>query len=93
MKYSDELGTDDISALVSYIERWYPTEELRIHETETIHFAYWDRSHRSIHPEFLDHIQQAGYRILYAGVATCPRSATRRAWVECRKHEPDENEG
>jgi hypothetical protein len=92
MKYSAELETDDVSELASYIERWYPAEEIRIHETETIHFAYWDKSQRSVHPEFLDHIQQAGYCILYAGKATLPRRGTRRAWVECRKHEPETNE-
>jgi hypothetical protein len=90
--YPEELDTDDISELASYIERRYPTEELRIHDTETIHFAYWDVSHRSVSSEFIDHIQQAGYRVLYAGVATCPRRGTRRAWIECRKYEPDENE-
>ena len=63
-----------------------------MHDTRTIHFAYWDKSHRSVSSEFLDHIQQAGYRILYAGVATCPRRGTRRAWVECRKHEPGEDD-
>lgn len=87
MKYPEELETDDISELASYIERWYPTEELRIHDTETIHFAYWDKSQRSVCSEFLDHIQRAGYRILYAGVATVPRRGTRRAWVECRKYD------
>jgi hypothetical protein len=60
MKYPEELETDVVSELASYIERWYPTEELRIHETETFHFAYWDKSQRSVCPEFLDHIQQAG---------------------------------
>jgi hypothetical protein len=62
-----------------------------MHDTKTIHFAYRDVSHRNVSSEFLDHIQQAGYRVLYAGVATCPRRGTRRAWVECRKHEPGEN--
>jgi uncharacterized C2H2 Zn-finger protein len=90
--YPEELDTDDISDLSSYIEYRYPTEELRMCDTRTIHFAYWDKSHRSVCPEFLDHIQAAGYRVLYAGVATCPRSTTRRAWVECRKHEPETNE-
>jgi hypothetical protein len=90
--YPEELNTDDISELSSYIEQRYPTKELQMHDTRTIHFAYWDTSHRSVCPAFLDHIQAAGYRILYAGVATCPRSGTRRAWVECRKHEPEANE-
>jgi hypothetical protein len=90
--YPEELDTDDISELSSYIERRYPTEELRMHDTETIHFAYWDVSHRSVSSEFIDHIQQAGYRVLHAGVATVPRRGTRRAWIECRKHEPGENE-
>jgi hypothetical protein len=90
--YPEELDTEDISELASYIERRYPTELLRMHDTRTIHFAYWDVSHRSVCTEFLDHIQQAGYRVLYAGVATCPRTATRRAWVECRKHALEEND-
>jgi hypothetical protein len=90
MSYPEELDTDDISELASYIERRYPTQELRIHDIETIHLAYWDVSHRSVSSEFIDHIQQAGYRILYAGVATVPRRGTRRAWIECRKHEPGE---
>lgn len=85
--YPEELDTEDITELASYIERRYPTELLRMHDTRTIHFAYWDVSHRSVCAEFLDHIQQAGYKILYAGVATCPRTATRRAWVECQKRE------
>jgi hypothetical protein len=90
--YPEELDSDDTDELASYIERRYPTEEMRMHDTRTIHFAYWDKSPRSVSSEFLDHIQQAGYRVLYAGVATCPRRGTRRAWVECRKHEPGENE-
>ena len=92
MSYPEELETDDISELASYIERRYSTEEFRIHDTRTIHFAYWDKSHRSVSSEFIDHIQQAGYRVLYAGVATVPNRGTRRAWVECRKHEPEEIE-
>jgi hypothetical protein len=91
--YPDKLDTDNIEELASYIERRYPTEELRMCDTETIHFAYWDVSHRSVSSEFLDHIQQAGYRVLHAGVAPPPRRSTRRAWAECRKHEPKENNG
>lgn len=34
-------------------------------------------SHRSVSSEFLDHIQQTGYRMLYAGVATVPKYETR----------------
>jgi hypothetical protein len=90
--YPEELDTDDIEELASYIERRYPTQELRMCDTVTIHFAYWDVSHRSVSTTFLDHIQQAGYRVLHAGVATAPRRSTRRAWVECRKREPDETE-
>jgi DNA-directed RNA polymerase subunit RPC12/RpoP len=90
--YPPELDTDDSEALAAYIERRYPTEELRMCDTETIHFAYWDVSHRSVSSEFLDHIQAAGYRVLHAGRATVPRRGTQRAWVECRKHEPGENE-
>jgi DNA-directed RNA polymerase subunit M/transcription elongation factor TFIIS len=89
--YPEELDTDDIEELAAYIERRYPTDELRMCDTETIHFAYWDVSHRSVSTTFLDHIQQAGYRVLHAGVATAPRRSTRRAWVECRKHESGEN--
>jgi hypothetical protein len=92
MSYPDELDTDDIEELASYIERRYPTQELRIHDTETVHFAYWDVSHRSVSSEFLDHIQAAGYRVLHAGVATVPRRGTRRAWIECRKHDPETDE-
>jgi DNA-directed RNA polymerase subunit RPC12/RpoP len=89
--YPEELDTDDVEELAAYIERRYPTEELRMCDTETIHFAYWDVSHRSVSSEFLDHIQQAGYRVLHAGKATVPRRGTQRAWVECRKHESDTN--
>jgi hypothetical protein len=92
MTYPDELDTDDIDELVSYIERRYPTEEIRIHDTETIHFAYWDKSHRIVSATLLEHIQAAGYRVLHTGVATIPRGATQRAWIECRKHEPGEND-
>jgi hypothetical protein len=92
MNYPEELDTDDIEKLASYIERRYPTEEIRIHNTETIHFAYWDKSHRIVSAMLLDHIQAAGYRVLHTGVATIPRGATRRAWMECRKHEPGETE-
>jgi hypothetical protein len=92
MSYPDELDTDDISELASYIERRYPTQEIRIHDRETIHFAYWDVSHRSISSKFLEHIQAAGYRVLHAGVAMVPRRGTRRAWIECRKYEPEEND-
>lgn len=87
--YPAELDTDDIEELATYIERRYPTQEIRICDTETIHFAYWDVSHQSVSSEFLDHIQAAGYRVLHAGRATVPRRGTRRAWVECRKHEDD----
>jgi GTP cyclohydrolase III len=59
MTYPSELDTDDTEELASYIERRYPTEEIRIHDT---------------------------------GVATVPRGATRRAWMECRKHDLAENE-
>jgi hypothetical protein len=90
--YPSELDTNNIEELTSYIERRYPTDELRMCDTETVHFAYWDVSHRSVSSEFLDHIQQAGYRVLHAGVATAPRRGTRRAWVECRKHDPEQNE-
>src|SRR5699024_1271991 len=72
------------------IERRYPAEDLLMHDSRTIHFVYWDVSHRSVCGEFLDHIQQAGYGILYAGKAICHRRGTRRAWVECQKHEPEE---
>jgi hypothetical protein len=89
MSYPIELDTDDTEALAAYIERHYPTEQFRVHESETIRFTYWDVSHRSVSSEFLDHIQQAGYQVLYAGVATVPRCGTRRAWLECQKHEPD----
>jgi DNA-directed RNA polymerase subunit RPC12/RpoP len=89
--YPDELDTDDIGALAAYIERWYPTKEIRMHDTETVHFAYWDVSHRSVSSEFLDHIQAAGYRVLRAGRATVPRRGTQRAWAECRKHKPGED--
>jgi hypothetical protein len=92
MTYPDELDTDDIEELASYIERRYPTEEIRFHNTETIHFAYWDKSHRVVSATLLEHIQAAGYRVLHTGVATIPRGATQRAWMECRKHEPVENE-
>jgi hypothetical protein len=90
MNYPEELDTDDIDELASYIECRYPTEEIRIHNTETIHFAYWDKSHRIVSAMLLEHIQAAGYRVLHTGVATIPRGATRRAWMECRKHEPGE---
>jgi hypothetical protein len=90
MTYPPELDTDDIDELASYIERRYPTEEIRIHDTESIHFAYWDKSHRVVSATLLDHIQAAGYRVLHTGVATVPRGATQRAWMECRKHEPGE---
>jgi hypothetical protein len=85
MNYPDELDTDDIADLASYIERRYPTEEIRIHNTDTIHFAYWDKSHRVVSEVLLDHIQAAGYRVLHTGVATVPRGAIRRSWMECRK--------
>jgi hypothetical protein len=91
MNYPEELDTDDIEELASYIERRYPTDEIRIHDTETIHFAYWDKSHRIVSATLLDHIQAAGYRVLHTGVATIPRGETRRAWMECRKHEPRED--
>jgi hypothetical protein len=91
MTYPPELDTDDIDKLASYIERRYPTEEIRIHDTDTIHFAYWDKSHHVVSATLLDHIQAAGYRVLHTGVATVPRRGTRRAWMECRKHEPGEN--
>jgi hypothetical protein len=93
-KYPDELDTDDIEKLAAYIERRYSTEEIRIHDTETIHFGYWDKSHRIVSAMLLDHIQAAGYRVLHAGVATVPSGETRRAWMECRKHvgTPDERE-
>jgi hypothetical protein len=92
MNYPAELDTDDIDELASYIERRYPTEEIRIHDTGTIHFAYWDKSHRVVSATLLEHIQAAGYRILHTGIATVPRGEMRRAWMECRKHEPGENE-
>src|SRR5699024_9197839 len=92
MSYPSELDTEDISELASYIERRYPAEDLLMHDSRTIHFAYWDVSHRSVCGEFLDHIQQAGYRILYAGKAICPRRGTRRAWVECQKRELEEDD-
>jgi hypothetical protein len=79
MNYPDELDTDDIEELASYIERRYPTQEIRIHDTETIHFGYWDKSHRVVSATLLDHIQAAGYRVLHTGVATVPRGETRRA--------------
>jgi hypothetical protein len=91
MTYPAELDTDDIDELAAYIERRYPTEEIRIHDTETIHFGYWDKSDRIVSAMLLEHIQAAGYRVLHAGVATVPRRSTRRAWMECRKHEPDED--
>jgi hypothetical protein len=91
MTYPPELDSDDIEELASYIERRYPTREIRIHDTETIHFGYWDKSHRVVSATLLDHIQAAGYRVLHAGVATVPRGETRRAWMECRKHEPEED--
>jgi hypothetical protein len=92
--YPDELDTDDIEKLAAYIERRYPTEEIRIHDTETIHFGYWDKSHRVVSAMLLDHIQAAGYRILHTGVATVPRRGTRHAWMECQKHAdaPDERD-
>jgi hypothetical protein len=89
MNYPSELDTDDIEKLASYIERRYPTEEIRFHDTEMIHFGYWDRSTRIVSAILLEHIQAAGYRVLHTGVATIPRGSTRRAWTECRKHEPD----
>jgi hypothetical protein len=87
MSYPPELDTDDIDELAAYIERRYPTEEIRIHDTETIHFGYWDKSTQIVSTMLLDHIQVAGYRILHTGVATLPRRSTRRAWMECRKHD------
>jgi hypothetical protein len=92
ISYPDELDTVDIDELASYIERRYPTEGIRIHDTDTIHFAYWNKSHRIVSAMLLEHIQAAGYRVLHTGVATVPRGATQRAWMECRKHEPDEND-
>jgi hypothetical protein len=56
MTYPPELDTDDIEELASSIERRYPTEEIRIHDTEFIHFAYWDKSHRVVSEALLDHI-------------------------------------
>jgi hypothetical protein len=91
--YPDELDTDDSEELAAYIERRYSTKELRMHDTETIHFAYWDVSHRSVSTTFLEHIQAAGYRVEHAGIATLPRWNTRRrAWVECRKYEASEDD-
>jgi hypothetical protein len=55
-------------------------------------FCLLGKSHLSVSSEFIDHIQQAGYRVLHARVATVPRRGTRRAWIECRKHEPGEND-
>jgi hypothetical protein len=93
MTYPPELDTDDIDELASYIERRYPTEEIRIHDTDTIHFAYWDMSHRIVSATLLEHIQAAGYRVLHTGVATSPSGATRRARMECRKHDPGDETG
>jgi hypothetical protein len=90
--YPAELDTDDIEALAAYIERRYPAEEIRMHDTEVIHFAYWDVSPYSVSTVFLEHIQRAGYCVLHAGVAKAPSCATRRAWAECRKH-ADETDG
>lgn len=42
MSYPSELDTDDIEELAAYIERRYPAEEVRMHDTKLIHFAYWD---------------------------------------------------
>jgi hypothetical protein len=92
MNYPDELDADDIQELVAYIERAYPTEEIRVHDAETMHFGYWDTSHRIISAMLLDHIQAAGYCIIHAGIATVPRRVTRRAWMECRKHDPLEDD-
>jgi hypothetical protein len=58
MTYPEELDTDDIDELASSIERRYPTEEIHIHNTETIHFAYWDKSHRVVSAMLLDHIRR-----------------------------------
>jgi hypothetical protein len=77
MTYPPELDTDDIDELASYIERQYPTEEIRIRDTETIHFGYWDKSHRVVSATLLEHIQAAGYRVLHTGVATVPRDPSR----------------
>jgi hypothetical protein len=90
--YPEELDTDDIDELAAYIERRYPAEEVRMHDTEMIHFAYWDVSPYSVSTMFLEHIQRAGYRVLHAGVAKTPSRGRRCAWAECR--EPvDETDG
>jgi hypothetical protein len=70
--YPEELDTDDIEELASYIERRYPTEEIRIHDTGTIHFAYWDKSHRVVSATLLDYIQAAGYRVLHTALRRSP---------------------
>jgi hypothetical protein len=89
--YPHELDTDDIEALAAYIERRYPAEEVRMRDTEMIHFAYWDVSPHSVSTVFLEHIQRAGYRVLHAGVAKAPSRGRRCAWAECRKPESEEN--
>jgi hypothetical protein len=85
MNYPAELDTDDIEELASYIAPGIRPRRSAF-TIDTIHFAYWDKSHRVVSAMLLDHIQAAGYRVLHTGVATIPR----RAWMECRKHEPGE---
>jgi hypothetical protein len=90
--YPPELDTDDIKELAAYIERRYPAEEIRMCDTEMIHFAYWDVSPYSVSTVFLEHIQRAGYCVLHAGIAKTPSRGRRCAWAECRKP-TDETDG
>jgi hypothetical protein len=91
--YPEELDTDDIDELAAYIERRYPAEEVRMHDTEMIHFAYWDVSPHSVSTVFLEHIQRAGYRVLHAGIAKPPSRGRKCAWAECRKQADDTDDG
>jgi hypothetical protein len=86
--YPDALDADDIETVVAYIEDNYPTHEIYIHDADTLHFGYWDKSKRYVAAGLLHHLQAAGYVLVHVGRDVAPESSQWRAWMECRKYSP-----
>lgn len=90
IEYPDALNADDIETVVASIRANYPTHEIHIHDAETLHFGYWDKSERYVDTGLLHHLQAAGYALVQVGRDVAPESGQWHAWMECRKHAPGE---
>lgn len=82
--------TDDLETVVHRLRTGHNSALVVVHDEQTEHIGYWDKSKRYVEVGALEYAQEQGFRVIHAGTTRCNETGQRQAWVEVRRKNPCE---